>query len=81
MSDLTLGQDDMEEEGGEVPVGAHLMQADLARRVGVSIRTLERWRVAGRGPAWLDLHGRVRYARADVLAWEAARRRPAGDRP
>lgn len=53
----------------------HLTQPELAERWRVSGRTLERWRCAGTGPAWLHLNGRVLYRMSDVLAFEAARLR------
>ena len=51
----------------------HLAQKELARRWGYSTRTLERWRVAGHGPKFLKLNGRVRYRLEDVEAFEAER--------
>lgn len=50
----------------------HLTQRDLARRWRVSLRTLERWRAQGAGPAWLKLCGRVVYREVDVEAFEAS---------
>ena len=47
-----------------------LNQKELARRWGLSHRTLERWRYAGQGPAFLKLGGRVLYRREDVEAFE-----------
>ena len=47
-----------------------LNQKELARRWGISHRTIERWRYAGHGPAFLKLGGRVLYRRADVEAFE-----------
>lgn len=52
----------------------HLLQVELAQRWRLSPRTLERWRCAGTGPAWLQLNGRVAYRVVDVLAFERARR-------
>lgn len=49
-----------------------LTQDELACHWRKSARTLERWRVAGIGPAWLKLPGRVLYRREDVLAYEAS---------
>lgn len=51
----------------------HLTQKDLARRWGCSARTLERWRVAGQGPLFLKLNGRVLYRLEDVEAYEVER--------
>ena len=47
-----------------------LNQQQLARRWGISHRTLERWRYNGQGPAFLKLGGRVLYRLADVEAFE-----------
>lgn len=52
-----------------------LTPAELARRWQVSERTLGRWRVLGKGPAWLKLNGRVRYGEDDVQAFERRGRR------
>lgn len=53
----------------------HLSEKLLARRWGLSHRTLERWRHEGRGPAYLKLGGRVVYPLDDIEAYEAARMR------
>ena len=44
-----------------MPDPAFLGQAALARRWGLSQRTLERWRCFGEGPSFLKLGGRVLY--------------------
>ena len=49
-----------------------LNQKELARRWGLSHRTLERWRYAGEGPAYLKLGGRVLYRLSDVEAFETS---------
>jgi hypothetical protein len=54
------------------PPTRHLRQAELARRWGISPRTLERWRWTGDGPAFLKIGWRVAYRMEDVLAYEAA---------
>ena len=59
----------------DLVVASHLMQAELAQRWRISPRTLERWRCAGTGPAWLQLNGRVLYRLEDVLAFERSRLR------
>ncbi len=56
----------------DLVVASHLMQAELARRWRISPRTLERWRCAGAGPAWLRLNGRVLDRLEDVLTFEHA---------
>ena len=43
---------------------------ELARRWGISHRTLQRWRSQEKGPPYLKLCGRVIYRAAEVLAWE-----------
>jgi len=58
----------------------HLTQHELADRWRISHRTLERWRCAGQGPAYLKLGGSVVYRIADVEAFEAAQRRSAAAR-
>jgi predicted site-specific integrase-resolvase len=52
-------------------MSAHLTEKELARRLGMSIRTLQRWRWTGRGPAFLKLGGRVVYPLTDIESWEA----------
>lgn len=48
----------------------HLTQNQLAERLSVSPRTLERWRWLGQGPRFLKLGGRVAYRIVDVEAFE-----------
>jgi predicted site-specific integrase-resolvase len=48
----------------------YLAQKDVARRWGISHRTLERWRMRGGGPAYLKLGERVVYRMKDVEAFE-----------
>lgn len=55
----------------------HLNQVELARRWGLSHRTLERWRWRGEGPDFMKLGGRVVYRLDDVLAYERDRLRRA----
>ena len=47
---------------------------ELAAFLGLSPRTLDRYRVSGGGPKFHKFGNRVRYARADVEAWAAERR-------
>lgn len=47
-----------------------LNQKELAERWTISHRTLERWRWAGEGPAYMKIGGRVVYRIADVEAFE-----------
>jgi hypothetical protein len=48
----------------------HLNEPALARRWGLSPRTLQRWRLAGVGPAYLKLGGRIAYRACDIEAFE-----------
>ena len=52
----------------------HFNQTDLAARLNISPRTLERWRWTGEGPAFLKIGGRVVYRLEDVEDFEQARR-------
>jgi predicted site-specific integrase-resolvase len=52
----------------------HLNQVELAARLKISPRTLERWRWTGEGPAFLKIGGRVIYRLDDVEAYENGRR-------
>ena len=49
----------------------------LARRWGLSHRTLERWRHDEAGPAYLKVGGRIVYRLSDIEAYEAGRQRNA----
>lgn len=52
------------------------MPQDLAADfLGLSPRTLERFRVEGRGPSFLKLGRRVVYSREDLVKWAEAQRR------
>lgn len=50
-----------------------MKQKVVARRCGISPRTLERWRVVGEGPRFLKVGANVLYRLRDVEAWEATR--------
>jgi len=52
----------------------HLSEKLLARRWGLSHRTLERWRHDGHGPSYLKIGSRVVYRLEDIKAYEAPRR-------
>ncbi len=64
--------------------GAHAMDdvallymstREVAAYLGLSPRTLDRYRVNGEGPPFHKFGNRVRYTRTDVEAWASARRR------
>lgn len=44
-------------------------RAQLSQLVDVSVQTLARWKVEGRGPRVTKVGSAVRYRKADVLAW------------
>ena len=52
-----------------------LPQRTVAERLGVTARTIERWRAEGAGPPFLKVGRGVRYDESDLSAWLAARRR------
>lgn len=47
----------------------HINQIELADRWKISPRTLERWRWAGQGPAFVKLGGRVVYSLEAIEAY------------
>jgi excisionase family DNA binding protein len=52
-----------------------LTQQQLAHELQVSLRTLERWRQEGTGPAFIRIGRFPRYRRADIDAWLERQRR------
>lgn len=60
----------------------YMPQAQAATFLGLSPRTLERFRLEGRGPAFLKLGRRVVYSREDIVKWaEGQRRHSPSDAP
>ena len=57
--------------------GNYLDTLGAARHLGLSTRTLRRYRASGGGPAIHRFGGLVRYLRADLDDWAATRRRGA----
>ena len=51
-----------------------LNETQVADLVCQSVRTLQKWRVTGAGPAFYKLGQSVRYKRAEVLDWIKVRR-------
>lgn len=57
---------------------ALVSQKHLAARWKKSVRTLQRWRSDGYGPAWIHIGGSVLYRESDILAFENRMRRGGG---
>lgn len=53
----------------------YLSQTEAARLLRLSPKTLERFRLEGRGPVFMKFGRRVMYALADLHAWAAQQRR------
>ena len=53
----------------------YLSTREASAFLGLSPRTLDRYRVTGEGPAFFKFGSRVRYLKADLEAWAQARRR------
>ncbi len=69
---------ELEEEGGKGMNGndrKYLSTREAAAWLGLSPRTLDRYRVSGEGPAFHRFGSRVRDLAADLDDWAAARRR------
>jgi predicted DNA-binding transcriptional regulator AlpA len=48
----------------------YLSEHEVSELTGISIKTLQRWRLAGKGPKFRKLGGRsVRYLVSDIEAW------------
>ncbi len=60
---------------GVQTVPAHVDTRRAAELLGMSRRTLEKWRGEGSGPPFLKLGRRVLYSVADLEAWVRSRRR------
>ena len=56
------------------PLPVFLNATAAAKFLGVSKRSLERWRLEGTGPAFRKFGHRVFYAERDILDWVDARR-------
>ena len=68
----------LEEKGGRLMNGngrKYLSTREAAEWLGLSPRTLDRYRVSGGGPAFHRFGGRVRYLAADLDDWASSRRR------
>jgi excisionase family DNA binding protein len=52
-----------------------LTQQQLADELQLSLRTLERWRQQGTGPAFIQVGRSPRYRRSDINTWLDQQRR------
>jgi predicted DNA-binding transcriptional regulator AlpA len=52
----------------------YLTEKELAGRLAISQRTLQRWRAMGKGPAFVAFGRSIRYPLEAVLAFEASAR-------
>jgi hypothetical protein len=48
-----------------------LTEADVAKRLAISVRSVSRMRTAGGGPRYLKIKHSVRYCESDLGAWLA----------
>ena len=63
-------------EAAAAPLPPMLTEGAVSIALGVSPRTLQRWRAAGIGPHFIRLGARlVRYAQPDIEGWQAQQRR------
>lgn len=51
---------------------SYLTEGEVARRLGLSEKWMQKCRYEGAGIPFYRMGGRIRYAIKDVLAWEAA---------
>ena len=75
-NDAPQGENDMTHANGEF-----LSTRKAAALLGLSPRTLDRYRETGRGPAYHRFGQRIVYRRGDLDDWAAKRRVPAADEP
>ena len=73
--DITEGEDAMSDD-----INDYIDTCEAAALLGLSRRTLDSYRVTGKGPEFRKFGSKVRYRRADVVDWaEAQRRRSTSD--
>lgn len=53
---------------------ALMMPGDAAAYLGVSHKTLAKWRDSGIGPQYVRLEKRVRYSKRDIMVWVESRK-------
>lgn len=52
-----------------------LDERQVANLICHSVRTIQKWRVSGKGPHFFKLGRSVRYSRSEVMSWVMERRR------
>ena len=52
-----------------------LRETDTAELICQSVRTLQKWRVAGQGPSFYKIGRSIRYRRREIIEWIDSRRR------
>lgn len=57
--------------GGEIMVNL-MTEQEVSKRLNVSVASLRRWRLLGRGPAFLKIGSLVRYRPEDLDRWLAS---------
>ncbi len=67
----------LEARGRWVSLDHRVREPVAAEVLGVTARTLQRWREAGIGPAFVAISRSVTYRLADLLAWIDERRHAA----
>ena len=58
--------------GGEGTKQIYLDEQSLAKRLGMSVKTLQNWRTKGEGPKFTKFNRAVRYRLRDIVAYEKA---------
>lgn len=53
------------------PQDTYLTTKDVARIIGVEVKTLHNWRYLGKGPRYVKQGGVVRYHRAALESWHS----------
>ena len=61
--------------GSEIAAGRLLDSKGAAARLGLSVRTLQKWRMRGCGPRFVKLGHAVRYEETEIEAFIRARER------
>lgn len=72
----------METSRNSPPRALLLTEAETARLIGFSTRTLQKWRMIGEGPRFVRVTARaVRYRRSDIDEWIESRLRTSTSDP